>query len=318
MGEALTDMPARVADVWTAAKAAAALAPLLKADAQAGRLAAEALVEAELLGMPRFGFDLLEELGGAKKPLVTAPLPAISRLDGAGSFAPACLAEAALALVPAVHEHGMAAVFLTGIRGFGRLAPYLRVIAEAGHIGFGAAHAPAFVAPAGGVRGVVGTNPIGFAAGSGEDRLVFDTATSGITMAALKAARQTGAALPAGTAIDASGRQTGDPAEAAALMPRGGLLGSLMGLMVEVLAGVASGARGEPDGRGVFLLAIDPARIAEGDWRQKLSHLRGEWLEAEGRWPQAQPFAPDTPLPPQVAQRLSGWLERVRETGNRT
>src|SRR5690606_16056203 len=149
--------------------------------------------------------------------------------------------------------------------GFGRMAPYLRVIADEGYIGFGAAHAPPFVAPEGGRRAVVGTNPIGFAAGSGPDRLVFDTATSGITMAALKAARQSGGQLAAGAAIDASGAPTDDPAQAAALLPRGGLIGSLTGLMVEVLAGVASGARGQADGRGVFMLALDPARIAAGD-----------------------------------------------------
>lgn len=305
-----------VAPERTAATAAAALAARI-GEGEAAMLAAAALVEAELYGQPRFGFDLLEELAGARAPqpassAIPAILPALSSIDARTGFAPLVLAQTVLALTPAIRQHGLVAVFLRGIRGFGRMAPFLRPLADAGYFCLAAAQAPRFVAPEGGSAPVIGTNPIGFAAGRHDNRLVFDLATSGITMATVKAARSGNSAeLPPGTAIDANGVPTTSPGDLAAALPRG-RLGSLTGLMVEILAGIPGGARRDAKGRGVVFIALDPGRLGSGDWESDLAELRSAWVGAQGYWPQAHAVAPDAPLSAQTAARLTYWLDRLQ------
>jgi LDH2 family malate/lactate/ureidoglycolate dehydrogenase len=103
--------------------------------------------------------------------------------------------------------------------------------------------------------------------------LLFDTATTGITLNGIEGYRDRGLPLPPGLALDANGEPTIDPEAALAgiLLPIGGHRGSGLALMWEVLTGVLSGGERfagsvgglndltQPSGVSFFLLAIDPA-----------------------------------------------------------
>ncbi|SFB85564.1 (2R)-3-sulfolactate dehydrogenase (NADP+) [Bosea sp. CRIB-10] len=288
-------------------------------DGSAATLAASALVEADVLGLPRFGIAMLDEWSADAAPLPAAGEPqAISWRDCSACFAPLAVASATLDLEAAARQFGLAAVFLRGIRGVGRLAPFVRHLADAGLVGLAGAEGPPFVAPHGGTKAVIGTNPLAIAMGRGEGRIVIDVASSSATMADIRNARATGQPLPAGIALDAKGRPTSIAAEVAALLPRGGQVGSLLGLVVELIAGVAGGGRGDPKGRGVVLLAFDPAAAGETiDWQGKLAGLKSDWTTGGGHWPRGGGLPTEATLDPDFARRLDAHLDRMTSRGNR-
>lgn len=288
-------------------------------DSPAARLAASALVEADALGLPRFGIAMLDEWTADAAPLPTTYEPqAISWHDSSSCFAPLAVAAATLDLEVAAQQFGLAAIFLRGVRGFGRLAPFVRHIADAGLVGLAGAEGPPFVAPHGGTQAVIGTNPLAIAMGRSEERVLIDVASSSATMADIRTARATGRPLPEGIALDGDGRPTSVAAEVAALLPRGGQVGSLLGLVVELMAGIAGGGRGDPKGRGVFLLAFDPAAAEEStDWQAKLARLKSDWTTGGGHWPRGGGLPAGATLDAEFAQRLDAYLDRMTGQGNR-
>lgn len=279
----------------------------------AAKLAASALVEADALGLPRFGIAMLDEWTADAAPVPARDgSQAIGWLDCTSCFAPLAVASATLDLAETARQFGLAAVFLRGVRGFGRLAPFVRHLADAGLLGIAGAEGPSFVAPHGGTRPVIGTNPLALAMGQGPNRVVIDVATSTATMADVRNARASGAPLPEGIALDGEGRPTSIASEVAALLPRGGQIGSLLGLVVELMAGVAGGGRGDPKGRGVFFLAVDPARVGEDvDWQAKLAGLKSDWTEGGGHWPRGGSLSSEAELDSDFAQRLDAYLARM-------
>jgi (2R)-3-sulfolactate dehydrogenase (NADP+) len=118
--------------------------------------------------------------------------------------------------------------------------------------------------------------------------------------------------LPDGIALDGAGQPTRVAADVAALLPRGGQIGSLLGLTVELLAGVAGAGRGDAKGRGVFILAFDPAAAGESiDWQGRLSALKSDWTDGGGYWPRGGALAAGTMLDGDFAQRLETHLARM-------
>lgn len=285
----------------------------------AAKLAASALVEADALGLPRFGIAMLDEWTAD-----AAPVPAgegsqgIAWLDCSSCFAPLAVASATLDLAETARQYGVAAVFLRGVRGFGRLAPFVRHLADRGLLGIAGAEGPPFVAAHGGNRPVIGTNPLALAMGQGADRVVIDVATSSATMADIRNARISDAPLPEGIALDGEGRPTSIAAEVAALLPRGGQIGSLFGLVVELMAGVAGGGRGDPKGRGVFILAFDPARAEDRiDWQAKLAGLKSDWTDGGGHWPRGGSLSSEAALDGDFARRFDAYLGSMTSPAGR-
>lgn len=288
-------------------------------------LAAAALIEADALGQPRFGIAMLDEWTGTDQPLLVSGQRlasgqglascqggALGWLDCGGSFAPLAVAAATIDLVAPARHHGVAALFLRGVRGFGRLAPFVRYLADAGLVAIAGAEGPPFVAPHGGTRAVIGTNPLAFAMGQGEARVVIDMASASATMAEIRTARAAGTALNPGIALDGAGRPTTIADEVAALLPRDGQVGSLLGLIVELLAGVAGQGRGDAKGRGVFLLALDPAAAGGSDaWAEKLFALKGDWTNGGGHWPRGGGIDAEAGLDDAFSQRLDAALHRL-------
>lgn len=282
----------------------------------AAQLAASALLEADMMGLPQFGIAMLEEWAeNAARPGSDKQSEALSWVDCTGSFAPLSVAGATIDLAATARRSGIAAVFLRGVRGFGRLAPFVRYLADQGLIGIAGAEGPPFVAPFGGNRPVIGTNPLAYAMGQGSDRVVIDVASSMATMADIRRARGSGDPLQDGVAMDSHGQPTSVAADVAALLPRGGQIGSLIGLMVELMAGVAGGGRGDKNGRGVFIMAIDPAKSDGVDWQARLTALQADWTEADGHWPRGGGVSPDKVLDDDVMRRLDTYVARM--TGNR-
>ena len=153
-------------------------------------------------------------------------------------------------------------------------AYYVTPALDRGAVAFLYANAPSTTAAWGGVRRFLGTNPYTFAAPTGRHgAFVLDMATSVVARGKILLAAQRGESIPEGWAVDAAGQPTTD-AQAAlegAVLPFGGPKGYGIAMMIEVLAGVMSGANigpgvgdlyedlEQPQGVGSFLHLIDVA-----------------------------------------------------------
>jgi LDH2 family malate/lactate/ureidoglycolate dehydrogenase len=126
------------------------------------------------------------------------------------------------------------------------------------------------VAPLYGAERMLGTNPIAIAfPGLEEPPIVVDLATPAAAYGKVEIARRAGARIPLGWAIDGQGRPTEDPnamIEGGALLPlgsdrdRGGHKGYALGLAVDVLSAVLSGANWGPFTPPFALRQEQPAR----------------------------------------------------------
>lgn len=162
------------------------------------------------------------------------------------------IATAARAMDLAISRARTHEVGVVGVRNSnhcGMLAwPAMRAV-RSGMIGVAISNADAQVAPWGARVKYLGTNPIAIAVPAGDEPpVVLDMATSAVPHARIQAAAARGEAIPIGWAIDREGRPASDPAEAlgGALLPFGGAKGSGLSLMIDLLAGLLTGARSGP------------------------------------------------------------------------
>lgn len=286
------------------------------------------LIQAELLGLPEFGIRMLardlERLDGVTRDdsSTADEGTAIGALDATGTPGVVALASAVRRASRSVDAHGLAIVGIRGAGALGILGLAARTLATHGTVALLAAQSPAAVAPWGARAAAIGTNPlaVGVPRVDGPP-LVIDYATSALTLAAVREARSAGMPLPDGKAIDAGGEITTDPAAVAAILPAG-LVGSLTGLVVELLAGVAVGGRvtdpDGPSGRGAVLIAFDPARAGGVDAASAASALDRDWRGAGGHLParfDALPTdAADLPSSIEIPEDAVAWL-RDHTTG---
>ena len=236
------------------------------------------LVDSELRGHPDHGVVALEVLAGLYRDGTLNPRPRVRvlhetdgaiLLDGDRGCGPGAPTRAMRWCIERARQRkGMA---VAAVRDWQLLvaAPYARLAAEAGLIGFACTNFIPLVAPPGGRTAVFGTNP--FAYGLPAQRhepVVLDVATTVTSMQKVRVAAQQGEAMPEGVIFDHAGRPTTDPGEFLA----GGLMAPLgsphaphkgfgLALLIDALGGVLSGAgfaRGVAGGApGNFLWALD-------------------------------------------------------------
>jgi (2R)-3-sulfolactate dehydrogenase (NADP+) len=151
-------------------------------------------------------------------------------------------------------------------------------IAARGLIAIGMTNASPVVAPPGGNKAVIGTNPIAMTVpGDGAPAMHFDFSTSAVALGKITMAKAAGEKIPTGWAVDANGNDTTDPTAAlgGALVSAGGYKGWGFGLMVELLAAGMTGSvnsldvkglklpDGPPHGLGQFYILMDPATYGD-------------------------------------------------------
>jgi LDH2 family malate/lactate/ureidoglycolate dehydrogenase len=161
---------------------------------------------------------------------------------------------------------------------FGAAGYYAMMALSHGLIGFATTNGNLVLAPPGGAEAALGNNPLAWAIPAGQERpIVLDVATSMVAGGKIDLLAAEGERLPDGWALDAAGLPTTDPAVAQAGLgiplgwPVAGHKGFGLALVMEVLAGVLSGARfgtehtrevergPRPWDEGHFFMALDPA-----------------------------------------------------------
>jgi LDH2 family malate/lactate/ureidoglycolate dehydrogenase len=177
-------------------------------------------------------------------------------LDGGNNVGMLALFHAARATIKKTERHGVALVSMTDAWMSGRSAYYVEMIAKAGLVAIHTAASSALVAPLGGTRPVLGTNPIAIAIPSSRGPIVLDMGTSAFMMTEVLLRERLGQPLPDGVALGPDGQPTQDAREArrGALLPFGGYKGFGLALMVQALGLLAGlGPNGERDYTYLFI-----------------------------------------------------------------
>ncbi len=264
-------------------------------------LAVQSVVDAECDGIRTVGLGYLPlycghlQVGKINRdatPRHEAVAPAALRSLADSGFAHAAFAEAEPDFYALAESQGIAALSIVDSYSAGVVGWFVQRMAAAGLIGLGFANSPSAVAPAPGARPFFGTNPMAFAVPRrGQAPLVADMATSQVALVTIKKAAADGQPIPTGWGYDRDGRDTTDAAaviDGGALAPAGGYKGMLLGLLVDLLAGVLSGPNcsytapvfknntgGEPK-VGQFFIAIAPGRFAADGadaWAERLDAM---------------------------------------------
>lgn len=256
---------------------------------------ARSIRDAEAEGIRTVGLDFLPtycdhvavgKVHGQAVPLLSRPRPGLVVVDAALGYCHPAYEAGEDALVAASRENGIAALVLVHSYTAGVLGWFVERLAARGLVALMFANSAALMAPHGGRRAWLGTNPFAWAAPRRHGPpVVADLSSSTVAWVKVNAAAQTGTPIPLGWALDADGNPTTDPVAALAgsMAPAAGHKGSALALLVDVMSGgVAAShfsheappmggvAGGEPD-VGQVVIAIDPSSVTP-DFLDRLEH----------------------------------------------
>jgi len=247
------------------------------------RAVAKAVARAEALGNIICGIYYVESyctqltsgrVNGTVEPVVSTPRAGSIMADARFGFAQPAFDAGLEAAIEACRTNGVATLSVAHAHTCTSLGYFTEQIGAAGLIGMGFTNASPVVAPPGGNKAVIGTNPFAMSVpGVGKLLMHFDFSTSAVALGKITMAKAAGESIPLGWAVDAEGQPTTDPEAAlrGALVSAGGYKGWGFGLMVEILAAGMTGSvnsldvsglkvpDGPPHGLGQFYILIDPA-----------------------------------------------------------
>jgi ureidoglycolate dehydrogenase (NAD+) len=223
------------------------------------RLVADGLVSADLRGVHthgvlRTGIYVARLKRGsfnaqASMQIVSQRGP-VAVVDAGAGLGIAMATRAMDLAIEIARVHGIGLVGVRNSSHCGMLAALvLRAVAQR-MIGIALSNADAQVAIWGSRAKFLGTNPLAVAVPAGsEPPIVLDMATSVVPHSRIQAASMRGEPIPPGWALDAQGRITTDPGEGlrGALLPFGGPKGSGLSLVIDLLAGLLTGALSGPE-----------------------------------------------------------------------
>jgi len=213
------------------------------------------------------------------KPVLDDDGTAVLRVAAGGGFSCAAFELGAPVLAERAKRLGLAALVINDCTHFSALWPEVESLTGMGVAALAMCPSYSTVAPAGGTRPLLGTNPMAFGwPRQGQPPYVFDFATSVAARGEIELHRRAGRPLPEGWALDAEGRPTTEPeaALAGAMLPFGGHKGSAISTMIELLAGAMIGDLTSSEAldvlgstalaprHGELILAFSPERFAAG------------------------------------------------------
>ncbi|MDO6481040.1 Ldh family oxidoreductase [Shimia thalassica] len=238
------------------------------------------------------------KVDGQATPVVATPRPGVVTVDAASGFAHAAIEAGFEKLIPMAREQGIAALAITNSYNCGVLGYHTYRLAQSGMLGLGFTNAPASIAPSGGAKPVVGTNPFSVAApgADGQPALLIDQSASTIAKSEVMKHAREGTPIPVGWALDAEGNPTTDPALGlkGSMAPSGGYKGVGIALLTEIMAAAMTGATlginaspfsgtaGGPPRTGQFFMAIDPGATSGGDFAMRMTDLVGAIHDQDG------------------------------------
>jgi (2R)-3-sulfolactate dehydrogenase (NADP+) len=249
---------------------------------------AQALVAAEMEGLTGHGLSRVPlycqhlregRADGKAKPKVVKKKGATCLVDANGGLAFLASALAVKEAVKRAKRYGVAFAGVTNSHHFGAAAYHLAPVAQAGLVGLAFTNSPSAINAWGGKKAFFGTNPVAAIFPRRQaDPIVVDLSLTEVVRGKIMLYAKEGRPIPLGWAVDKDGNPTTDPKAAltGSLTAIGGVKGTALALMVEVLTAALTGAAFsfendsyfEPGNKpriGHAILAIDPDALAGGD-----------------------------------------------------
>jgi ureidoglycolate dehydrogenase (NAD+) len=244
--------------------------------------------------------------------------PCTVQVDGGDGHGMVICHRAMEEAIATAKKNGIGAVGVSNSSHCGAAALYGRQAARAGLIAIAFTHSDAFVAPHGGTKKFLGTNPICITVPTRdpEHPLCLDMATSAVPYNRIVNYRRENRALQTGWALDQLGRPTLDPHAVECLLPLAGHKGYALAFLIDLLCGPLNGMPFGPHipemyrrlarrrRLGSFFIAIDPVRFGGG---KKLPTVAARMAREARAQPRANPaesvLAPGDPEHQKAAQR---------------
>ncbi len=252
------------------------------------RATAQALVAAEMEGLATHGVSRVAlyaqhlregRADGKAKAKVIRRKGGACLVDARGGLAYEAVAMAAKEAIKRARRYGVAFSGVTNSHHLGAAAYHLAPVAEAGLVGLAFTNSPSAINAWGGRKPFFGTNPIAAIFPRRDAApIVVDLSLTEVTRGKIMLAAKEGKPIPLGWAVDRDGHPTTDAKAAltGSLTAIGGVKGTALALMVEVLCVALTGAAfsfendsyfepGRAPRIGHALLAIDPGALAGTD-----------------------------------------------------
>ncbi len=229
------------------------------------------------------------KVNGAAQPTLEHKRPGAINVNAHSGFAHPAIDAGWDSFIQSARDNGVATLTVYNSYNCGVLGHHAERMAEEGMVGLCFTHAPASIAPYGGSKPVIGTNPFSIAVpdGKGSAAIVIDQSASVVAKSEIMLRARTGKSIEPDWALDVDGQPTTDPELAlkGSMMPSGGYKGFGVGLLVEVLAACLSGAvlskdaspfsgtAGGPPNTGQCFIALDPAAFSGDVFFEKITDL---------------------------------------------
>lgn len=260
-------------------------------DAEQAQAVCDHLVDASACGYAFAGLPRIlaiaedKRLAQPRRPLrVVHETPVSAFIDGGNNVGYYAVYKGTQAVIAKAKQSGIGLVGVYDAALSGRNAYYMELIAREGLVGLQFSSAWPVVAPEGGKRPMLGTNPMSAAFPTDKDPMIIDLGTAAMMRGELALRHRLGEALPEGVAIDESGKPTRDAGAAldGAILTFGGPdrhKGYALSLMVQAFGVVAGAAI--PHGRARdyahLLVAFKPDLLFPADqFRHHMSQMIAE------------------------------------------
>jgi L-2-hydroxycarboxylate dehydrogenase (NAD+) len=240
------------------------------------KIVSDCLVLAHLRGFDTHGLpclagylECLEQGRINARPNITVerPMAWTIRLDADNGLGQVAAYRAMMLAIEAAEQLGMGAAVVRRSNHFGAACCYSMLALPRDCIGIVTSNAMAVAAPFGALEPFLGTNPLSAAVPTLKaPPFVIDMATSEGARKKVRQALSQGMALPAGWALDKGGNPTTDPKAAleGVMLSFGGMKGSAIALLLDILSGVLSGA--EFGGRVLGVLTNQERESGNGNF----------------------------------------------------
>jgi (2R)-3-sulfolactate dehydrogenase (NADP+) len=265
----------------------------------------DGIIDAELSGIKSHGFHYLPiycnhlkigKIKGSAQASAERLSDSALKINADNGFAHTAINLGFSSLFDMCATSGIASMSVFNSYNCGVLGFHTKRIAEKGFVGMGFTNAPASIAPVGGKKAVVGTNPFSIAVPlEGEAAIIIDQSASVVAKSEISVRAKTGESIPEGWAFDAEGNVTTNAEEAlkGTMAPSGGYKGFGTGLLVEIFTSCIAGGNlgtqassfagedGGPPSTGQFFIAINPEKF-NSNYSHSMKTLIESIIEQEG------------------------------------
>jgi LDH2 family malate/lactate/ureidoglycolate dehydrogenase/PAS domain-containing protein/aryl carrier-like protein len=245
----------------------------------------------DMVSIPRYAVRIATgKINASPQIRIERETDTFARIDGDNGPGQWVSSVAMDLAIQKANRHGVGIVGVRRSNHFGAAGHYVWRAAKNGLVGLCTTNGPLILAPTGGVTPTFGNNPLGVGIPAGRHfPILLDVAMSVAPRGKIGLSVAEGSPLPPGWILDRSGRPSTDLGDLAAGLgvPIGGHKGYGLALVMEVLAGVLSGAgfgndhhqdrlrnSAQAPDYGHFFMALDPQQfMPASDFTQRVDRL---------------------------------------------